>query len=257
VRILLRNGISFGTFQDIAKWVYVKTAAEEFGIENRKQTTSRISILTGLSRKEVKRVRENPRPDDDTAAEKYNRAARVIAAWRREDAYTDNEGKPLSLPLNGEGPSFDGLVRRFSGDMPHRAILDELTNAKAVEKTADGKVRLISSAYLPSADDEALLHILGTDTGHLIDTIGHNLVTIPPHRRFQRKVRYDNLPSEAIPVFHDLAAKASQKLLEDLDRWLANNDRDANKAIEGTGRHSAGVGIYFFTEDLAVKEDES
>ena len=257
MRILLRNGIAFGTFQDIAKWVYVTTAAEEFGIENRKQTTSRISILTGLSRKEVKRIRDNPRPDDDTAAEKYNRAARVIAGWRREAAYTDMADKPLLLPLNGAAPSFESLVRRFSGDMPYRAILDELVNAKAVDITDEGHVRLISSAYLPGTDDEVLLHILGTDTGSLIDTIGHNLVTIPAQRRFQRKVRYDNLPEEAVPVFQALAAKASQKLLEDLDRWLAERDRDANKEIEGTGRHSAGVGIYFFTENLADKEDES
>ena len=257
MRILLRNGIAFGTFQDIAKWVYVTTAAEEFGIENRKQTTSRISILTGLSRKEVKRVRDNPRPDDDTAAEKYNRAARVIAAWRREAAYSDMADEPLLLPLNGETPSFESLVRRFSGDMPYRAILDELVNAKAVDITDEGHVRLISRSYLPGTDDEVLLHILGTDTGSLIDTIGHNLVTIPTQRRFQRKVRYDNLPAEAVPVFQALSAKASQNLLEDLDRWLAENDRDANNEIKGTGRHSAGVGIYFFTENLADKEDES
>src|SRR5210317_1018540 len=87
VRILLRNGVSFGTFSDIAKWVYVDTAANEFGIANRKQTISRISVITGLSRKEVKRVKEKTRPADTAIAEQYNRAARVITAWRRVRPY--------------------------------------------------------------------------------------------------------------------------------------------------------------------------
>jgi len=250
VRILLRNGISFGTFSDIAKWVYVTTATEEFAIGDRKQTTSRVSILTGLSRKEVKRVREMPRPDDMVVAEQYNRAARVIAAWRREQTYSDSKGDPAILELNGDEPSFAGLVRRYSGDMPYRAMLDELINTNAVEITEDGWVRLISPAYLPGADDAVNLHILGTDTGSLIDTINHNLEAPSDQKRFQRKVSYDNLPEEALPVFHALAAKSSQKLLEDLDRWLAKNDRDANPEIQGTGRHTAGVGIYFFTKQL-------
>ena len=153
VRILLRNGVSFGTFSDIAKWVYVDTAANEFGIANRKQTISRISVITGLSRKEVKRVKEKTRPADTAIAEQYNRAARVITAWRRERSYADRKGSPLDLPIAGDGPTFAGLVRRFSGDLPYRAVLDELVNAGAVEITQNDQVRLLSDSYLSGNDD--------------------------------------------------------------------------------------------------------
>ncbi len=81
VRILLRNGVSYRTFSDLIKWVYVDVAGKEFGIKGRKQSASRVSVITGLSRKEVTRMRQLPRPDDHVSAEKYNRAARVIAAW--------------------------------------------------------------------------------------------------------------------------------------------------------------------------------
>ena len=57
VRILLRNGVSHRTFAEIAKWGYVDVAHQEFGLEGRKQSISRVSVLTGLSRKEVMRVR--------------------------------------------------------------------------------------------------------------------------------------------------------------------------------------------------------
>lgn len=246
VRILLRNGVSFGTFSDIAKWVYVDTAANEFGIANRKQTISRISVITGLSRKEVKRVKEKARPADTAIAEQYNRAARVITAWRREHPYADQKGNPIDLPIAGDGPTFAGLVRIFSGDLPYRAVLDELVNAGAIEMTQDNQVRLLSNSYLSGNDDKMKLHILGTDAGGLIETIDHNLQADDLQRFFQRKVQYDNLPEEALPVFQKMAAESSQSLLEDLDRWLARHDRDTNPQIQGTGRHCAGLGIYYF-----------
>jgi hypothetical protein len=253
-RILLRNGISFGTFSDIAKWVYVQTVAEEFGLGSRKQSISRVSVLTGLSRKEVKRVKEMPRPSDTALAEQYNRAVRVIAAWRRDRDFSDRQGNPLTLPLTGGGRSFAELVRRFSGDLPFRAIMDELVNTGIVERTEDNHVRLLNRSYVPREDNGIRYHILGTDVGNLIATIDHNLQANESNRLFQRKVSYDNLPQEALPVFHKMAAESAQKLLENLDEWLADKDRDTNPQAKGTGRHCAGLGIYYFERPFEQEE---
>ncbi len=256
VRILLRHNVSFRTFSDIAKWVYVDIAANEFGIAGRKQSISRMSVITGLSRKEVKRVSDMPRPSDTNYAERYNRAVRVIAAWRREKAFTDKDGNASILPVSGAEGSFADLVRKYSGDLPFRAVLDELMNAGVVEMTEEGDVMLLDRAYIPGDDDGVKLHILGTDVGHLIGTIDHNLQTVDAQRRFQRKVSYDNLPSEALPVFHGLAAASAQALLEKLDKWLAENDRDTNPEVGGSGRYDAGLGIYYFQRRFKGKDKE-
>lgn len=250
VRILLRNGMSYVTFANIAKWVYVDTAAREFGIRGKKQSISRISVLTGLSRKEVKRVKETTHPSDREFAEQYNRAARVIAAWRREAQYLDQDGNPMDLPLTGEGPSFADLVKKFSGDLPFRAVLDELIGVGNVIKTDENTVKLISRSYIPGHDDDVNLHILGTDVGYLASTISHNLQSAESERFFQRKVSYDNLPREALPVFKKIAAESAQNLLEYLDKWLAENDRDTNPEVDGTGRFRSGLGIYYFEESV-------
>lgn len=255
VRVLLRNGVSYRTFADFAKWVYVDVATKEFGIEGRKQSTSRVSVITGLSRKEVKRVRELPRPDDTASVERYNRAARVIAAWRRESNFQDAEGNAAPLLLEGTGATFSELVKRFSGDVPVRAILDELIRIGAVERLEDGRVGLLVRAYVPESSDADKLHILGTDVGYLISTIDHNLQADPMGPVFQRKVAYDNLPDEALPEFRELSAKRAQALLEKLDRWLAQRDRDVTPTVRGTGRNRAGLGIYYFEEPY--KEEES
>ena len=255
VRVLLRNGVSYRTFADFAKWVYVDVATKEFGIEGRKQSTSRVSVITGLSRKEVKRVRELPRPDDTASVERYNRAARVIAAWRRESNFQDAEGNAAPLLLEGTGATFSELVKRFSGDVPVRAILDELIRIGAVERLEDGRVGLLVRAYVPESSEADKLHILGTDVGYLISTIDHNLQADPMGPLFQRKVAYDNLPDEALPEFRELSAKRAQALLEKLDRWLAQRDRDVTPTVRGTGRNRAGLGIYYFEEPY--KEEES
>jgi hypothetical protein len=256
VRILLRHNVSFRTFSDIAKSVYVEVAAKEFGLAGRKQSISRVSILTGLSRKEVKRVKEMPRPTETDLAERYNRAVRVTAAWRREGDFTDPEGNPRVLPLSGEGRTFAELVRQFSGDLPFRAVLDELINANVVEATDDGRVRLLARSYVPGEGDDVKLHILGTDVGHLIGTIDHNLQSSVPEKLFQRKVSYDNLPLEALPVFREMAATSAQALLEELDKWLAENDRDANPKVRGTGRYDAGLGVYYFQKRYKEKDED-
>jgi hypothetical protein len=254
VRILLKNGVSYRTFADFAKWVYVDVATKEFGIKGRKQTTSRVSVITGLSRKEVKRVRELPRPDDSASIERYNRAARIIAAWRRENKFVDAEGKPAPLPMEGPGATFSELVKRFSGDVPARAILDELVRIGAVERLEDGRVSLLVRAYIPESSDADKLHILGTDVGHLIKTIDHNLKPDPIGPLFQRKVEYDNLPEEVLPEFRKLSVKRAQALLEKLDRWLAQRDRDVTPTVKGTGRNRAGLGIYYFEEPYTEEE---
>jgi hypothetical protein len=254
VRVLLRNGVSYRTFADFAKWVYVDVATKEFEIEGRKQSTSRVSVITGLSRKEVKRVRELPRPDDTASVERYNRAARVIAAWRRESNFQDAEGNAAPLLLEGTGATFSELVKRFSGDVPVRAILDELIRIGAVERLEDGRVGLLVRAYVPESSEADKLHILGTDVGYLISTIDHNLQADPMGPVFQRKVAYDNLPDEALPEFRELSAKRAQALLEKLDRWLAQRDRDVTPTVRGTGRNRAGLGIYYFEEPY--KEEE-
>ena len=255
MRILLRHGVPFRTFADLAKRVYVDVATAEFGIPGRKQSDSRVSVITGLSRKEVRRVRALEEPDDMGTAARFNRAARVIGGWVRDASFHDTRGEPASLSFEGDGPTFSRLVEQYSGDVPVRAILDELVRVGAVERTEDGSIRLLTRGYVPKAGEDEKLGILGTDVGYLMRTIDRNLECSPEDAYFQRKVFYNNLPNEAVPEFKELAARHSQELLETFDRWLAERDRDANPDAEGTGRRAAGVGIYFFEEDLDGKSE--
>jgi Family of unknown function (DUF6502) len=254
VRLLLRHGIPVGVLADVVKQVYVDVAWQEFGLPGRKQTTSRVAILTGLSRKEVARLRQLHRWDDQAAVQQHHRAARVISAWVREPAFHDASGQPAPLLVEGDTPSFSALVRRYSGDMPVRAILDELLRVRAVEQLADGRIRLLARVYVPAAGEVEKLAMLGTDVADLIATIDWNLQCPPAEAYFQRKVHYDNLPAEVLSELHILTRERAQAVIEELDRWMAARDRDVTPTVQGTGRKRAMVGIYYFAEDFRAED---
>jgi hypothetical protein len=254
VRLLLRNGIPYRTFSDIAKQVYVDVAMEDFGLPGRKQSKSRVSILTGLSRKDVLRVRRLPPTDDLGAGERYNRAARVVAGWVRDPRFCNGSGNPAELPFEEGSSSFRELVKTYSGDAPARAVLDELLRVGTVERKPDGMIRLLERSYIPKRGEIEKIGILGVDTSYLIGTIDHN-IRHPDAPFFQRKVCYDNLPEEALPELEKIAAGRGQALLESLDGWMSTRDRDVNPGIPGTGRVRAGVGIYFFREQYREGEE--
>ncbi len=260
-RILLRNNMSFKAFTDIAKRTYVKVAAAEFRIPGKKQSVSRVALLSGLTRKDVQRLLDEDATPDSEAGERYNRAARVVAGWVRDPEFSDAAGNPRELEISegtSKAPTFADLVRRFSGDIPYRAVMDELLRVGAAEKTAEG-IRVKSRAFVPQGADADKINILGTDVADLVATIDHNIHARDAQPRFQRKVMYDNLPVEALEEFRKLSAAQAQQLIEHLDKWLARHDRDTNSAVRGSGRMRSGIGIYYFEEDLAPenKTDDS
>ncbi len=255
VRLLLRHGIPFQAVSEVLKQTYVTVADEKFRLPGKKQTNSRIAVITGLHRKDVLRIKRLTPLNTAALDASYNRASRVISGWLRDAAYCDDSGQPAALPLEGKAASFSGLVSQYSGDMPVRAVLDELIRVGAVEKTAN-TIRLLVPAYVPATGSEAKLAILGSDVSDLIDTIDYNLDEGIPDSRFQLKVSYDNLSGDAVREFKRLSDRKSLQLLKQFDAWLAQHDRDQHPELEGDGRYRAGVGIYFFEECLQDRHEE-
>ena len=244
VRILLNHGVPYAKLAEIARWVYVEVADADFGLPGRKQTDSRVSVLTGLTRKEVARIRNLEKPEDIESAQSYNRAARVVSAWVREHPLEGTASGVRPLPLEGE-PSLAGLVRRHSGDMPVRSVVDELLRVGTIRITEKGEVELLHRHYLPPQGERRKLVYLGDDVSDLIGTIGHNLEAKPGETFFQRKVFYDNIPVERMDEIRAVARQRGEATIDALVGDMAAHDRDVHPEIDGTGRMRAVVGIYY------------
>ncbi len=244
VRILLRNGIAYGTFSDLTKKVYTDVAFEDFKLEKKKQTVSRVSILTGLTRKEVKKLHEKAIEDSLCEEKRYNRAIRVISGWLNDVRFCSTDQVPLPLPLEGTGGSFTELVKSYSGDVPVQAMLTELMASKCVEQREDF-VYLVRHAYIPSEDPIENIHILGTDVEELIATIDHNLTHGSDQLRFQRKVSNLNMSPKHLKSFQQLSAKEAQWLLERLDSWLTEHELDPESETDHKPVKVC-MGIYYY-----------
>ncbi|AOY86743.1 hypothetical protein BKP64_00320 [Marinobacter salinus] len=254
-RLLLRNGIPFGEFSELVKRAYVEAALEDFTDGRRKPTDSRAAVMTGLTRKEVKRQREILAGEDAGARDVLhtNRASRVVSGWVHDFAFQAKDGEPAMLAFDGPG-SFSELVRRYSGDMPPRAVLDELlrVGVVAVDQNS-GKLVLRQRAYVPAGDSEEMLQIFGEDVSDLIATIDHNLGSrdVDQQPLFQRTLTYNNIPPEILDQWREYAGSESQALLEKLDTWLGPHDRDiSGQQANGDSGESVrtGVSIFYFED---------
>lgn len=259
VKILLRKGISFGEFNQTVKLVFTDVAEQILTESEGKASSSRISIITGLTRKDVgflRKQNKNQAPVAGQASQKYNRSVRVISGWIEDNEFCSDSGYPRTLPIHGETGSFESLVNKYSGDMPVRAMLDELLRVGVVEKIESHHVSLLRHAYIPEGDEDEKLLILGEDVPLLITTIDHNLAANKNESRFQRKVCYNNLPEGCLADFKKMVDHDGQLLLEKFNEWLSRHDRDNASASDGSDRFKAGVGIYYFQQAMDADSDK-
>ncbi|MBV1907087.1 MAG: hypothetical protein KUG75_13510 [Pseudomonadales bacterium] len=244
VRLALEKGITLDGFADITKRVFIDVASEHFLIDGRKQTKSRIATLTGINRKEVARIQGASVDGLEKISRKRNRAAQVLTAWLRDERFLDSKGDPMPLKIEGEN-SFTDLVKSYSGDIPVRTIVDEFKRLGLVESNSeDGRLYLVSRGYVPKSGSEEYLEILGADSQELLETIISNMQVEKKYALYQKKVVYTNVPLDYLAGFRSISARMSQHLLEEMDRWLADHDRDTSPNILGEGKAKVGLGIY-------------
>lgn len=240
IRIMLRNGISCGRFEELVRKSYIDEAFALGKEQGTKITVSSVSAQTGLSRKEVKRLKELNTNQVDSSKQKFNRATRVISGWKNDPIFIDNKGQPKPLTLNSNNNSFASLIKLYSGDITPKAMLELLIKAKCVQ-IKQNQVVLIKDAYLPGNDSPEVAFILGNDVNELVQTIGYNMNSSHAQKRFQRKVSTTKLSKNAQKAFQTLSAKHAQALLEELDVWLSEHEADTSEEAQ-----YVSLGIYYY-----------
>jgi len=136
-RIFLRFGKGYREFSELSKAAFVVVAAEDYGVHGRPTNVSRIAAMTGLTRKEVSRIRKRIDDSDATVTDRGTPLQEVISAWQSVDEFLGTNGEPAILPLTGKRGSFRSLIRQFAGDIPEGAMRKELHRIGAVWNTGD------------------------------------------------------------------------------------------------------------------------
>ena len=255
VERLLKTGVPFGVLQLSLRELFVRVAEAKLGPAGKRQTDSQVALVTGINRKEVKRIRSARTPRRAPRSFSINQATSLISRWMSDPETTDARGRPLPLPYRAErGPSFMKLARKLTGDLAPGVLLDELARSGAVEIRKDDVVVLRGNAYVPKVA-EGGLRILAEDSAELADTILHNIFAEAPKRLLQRKVFYDNLGSEAAGRIRAEMRREGERFLRRIDRLLSRYDRDRNPKAPGGERLYAALGVYFFESTYEAKRE--
>lgn len=241
--VLLRCGLTWKEFADISKAAFVEVATGEFGKRGRPTSISRVCILTGIHRKEVKRLRDLISVAPSRLTEKTGDATRLLNGWHLDPEYQDSEKHPLVLPLAGPSPSFSSLFSRYGGDTPEQTMLRELKDSEAITVSADGLATVHKRYFMPQALSDESVQVFGTHITQLAETLRNNIVEHSRSRpRFEGSAIEHNIHPDALAEFHQFVEARSQSLLEDVDDWLAQHQISTED--EDTRPVTLGLGIY-------------
>jgi Family of unknown function (DUF6502) len=255
VRRMLAAGIPFGLLEARLRELVIEVADEDFPLAGRRQTDSRISLMTGINRKEVRRIRARGPEAERLPSFGRNQAASLISRWRANRRATDRAGRPKPIPYKADrGPSFVQLVEQVTVDLPARAILDELLRTGAAKFRSDGWVVLKSDAYVPKLGRAEKLAMLREDPADLVETMLRNIFEEVSEPLLQRRVSYDNVGADGVAKLRRQVRSAAETFLRRIDKLFAKYDRDRNPKAPAGERQLAGLGVYYFESPYTKKK---
>lgn len=262
-RLLLRTGIGFKEFGKIAKMAFVQAATEDYGIRGRPTNISRVAVMTGLTRKEVKAIRDKGWETRGSEDERWWHTnfppSDILHFWYTDPDFLDSEGTPIPLPISGDFPSFTDLTRRYAGDIPPGAMRVELKRSGSIVEDNNGLVRPVKRYCVPFDLDLQFVQTIGFSLSRLAETILRNSQQFefaPEMRKgnFERYVWTQNLSAADQAEFKKLAEEKALELLVELDNWIGTREQESK--IGRDRRHigvpqrqvkgECGLGIYFF-----------
>jgi hypothetical protein len=245
VLLLLRSGISWKDFADVAKEKFVTVATESFGIRGRPTNIARVAILSGLDRREVGKLRRAAREPGVATQGYMSKPAQLLQAWHHDARYLDPSGNPKELRIEGAGEAtFAELAQRCAPGIPLVAMLKELRAAGAIADVAGNRLRVLKRHYIPRDLNENLIRLWGSVLRDLATTFEHNVFrgeADPP--RFERRAISLRVEPKALPQFREMLEREGQAFLERIDEWIAAHEVDSS-ADESRPGIRLGVGIY-------------
>lgn len=263
-RLLLRSGITYQQFQSVAKRAFVREASSDPDSRGRPTNTSRIAVKTGLSRKDVKRLRELLSEEagflQGSAADQSGPLARVLHAWHADKRFVGSSGIPRDLDFQDDLKGFCALVRSVAGDVPPGAVRTELKRAGAILELEDGRLRATKRYYVPESMDEKAITVVSGMVFPLTSGIAHNS---NPNRTasgfIQRYAFSQSLPPEAVDRFRGWSRQQAIQFIEEMDDWLAQNEcqDSVSSSDEAPEYQNAGVGVFYYegpSAEDALKE---
>lgn len=249
-RILLRFGIGFREFSEIAKTAFVDVASNDYGLRGRLTNISRVAVMTGLTRKEVKRLRDKLESGDDRLTVRTTPLCEILHKWHAEDDYLDDAGRPATLAFADGRGSFSELVRRFGGDIPPGAMRTELKRVGAIQENEDGSLKVIRRSVTPAGKHDNLIAALAHGAYPLLTTIAHNINTEKPDERWAQFTAFtQSVKTNDIRRIRRISYDRLVQVSESFDDLFMAYESLQESDREDESKSTLAVGVFYFEEE--------
>jgi hypothetical protein len=256
IRLMLKGGIGYAEFSNVAKSVFVEIATQEYGLRGRPTNASRVSAITGISRKQVGQLRRQGLLVKWTPSMETTPLNAILHFWHHDPEFSEAPGRPRALPPEGSA-SFATLVARYGGDIPVGAIRASLIRAGSASEDDRGWLAARAAYYFPTKYSDDFIRGIAFSFGSLGSTLVHNATLRQQANstreeqirksRIERTVWSDHLTEEDIAKFKAWARERGEVFAKEANQWVGEHELPQEE-WKGDDR-TIGVGIYYFEED--------
>ena len=248
IRLLISNGITFPQFRDVLKGLYVNVAEQDLLYKGKDVSDSRLFILTGVHRKDIKRLRQMSADASLQNSQSTSLGGAIVARWLDTEDFLDDKGEPRCLSRNSKNDlaGFEQLVTEVNKDVRPRAILDEWLHSGIVSINEKDEICLNQKAFVPSKNfNDQSFYLARNVHDHLAACENNMQSTNPP--MMERSVYYSSLTPESIKKLKNITQKEGSELLQKINHEaMLLQQQDENK--EGASQRMR-FGCYWFDED--------
>ena len=255
VRLFINQGVTHSDFSDVAKDVYVEMAIRHF-TDDARINQSRIAVLTGLTRKEVKNVLVRA-ASSEVGGQGFSRPSKVLMGWYSDPEFQGPYGLPLVLPYdsnNEKEKTFKSLVKIYGADMAPKQMYEVLLRSGAISEPEPGVLKVVRRSFEPTGLSPELIERFGNIAHNFFLTAAGNVEKKSQGDAFLERVVTSTRrwTSDELSEFTELSKARGQELLEYIDNWIVQqgDDEGRGSAIE---KKESGLGIYHYIESTEYK----
>ena len=253
IRLLIEKGMTFPQFRELMKELYVEVADKHFSLDGNNPSDSRIFVLTGVHRKDIKRIRQQAVNGGEQIISSASLSGEIVARWTSMPEYLDEKGKARPLIKNGKNNEvgFEQLVSSVNKDVRPKVILEEWLRLNIV-RLEDDYVILNKSAFVTNKEFKEMAYYLGHNVhDHMASCVNNILAENAP--MLERSVYYASLTENSVNKLNTIASKKGNELLQHLNkRAIKLYDADKHK---GDATYRIRLGVYWYQTQLDTELD--
>ena len=254
VRALLRAGVGYREFAEISKTAFVEIATKDYGLRGRPTNISRVAVMTGLTRKEVRRLRDKSEAGEETLVVRSTPMSIILHRWYTDEQFLNSNGEPRVLSFDNDEPSFSSLVRKHGGDIPPGAMRTELKRINAVKEDKDGRLTVLKRNVSGLDVHERLITGLAKCLYPAALTIAHNTGCEKSETWIQRSAATKSVRDEDISRLRRIGSDRLTEFTEAIDDLFVAYETLYEQEETREARKAVGVGVFYFEEDKAESD---